>query len=449
MLVMVAGLLLAQLATVAILVQDRERFAGHMAGRHVAQRIASLVSLLDDLTPAERRRAARAFSGPRTSVRILESPPAPAVDASVPGSALLGTLLRAQLGGSRSLRVEAVARSGAMGEPRRRPGTGPAGEHRRQRMRHHRGPAFRVSAQLSDGPWLVVEQGVSAEVLEWPSRLLLGLAVLMGSVVVVAIYAVRRVTRPLAALAEAAGALGRDIDTSPLPESGSDEVARASRAFNEMQRRLKRFIDDRSRILTAVSHDLKTPLTRMRLRTEFLPDDEHRRRLQGDVDDMQQMVQSTLDFMRGIDQKESGRPVDMGALVESLVEDAIEQGKDLRADIQPGDPVVAGRPLALKRCLTNLVENALRYAGGAEVVLEGGPDAVVVRVIDRGPGIPAQELERIFEPFYRLDASRGRDSGGAGLGLGIARNLVRGHGGELSLANRRGGGLEAVVTLPR
>jgi signal transduction histidine kinase len=197
-----------------------------------------------------------------------------------------------------------------------------------------------------------------------------------------------------------------------------------------------------------VSHDLKTPITRLRLRAELLEDSPLREKFQADLDDMQRMAQASLDFLRGGEESEPVAPVDLNALLDCLREDAEDAGHEVRIHGAARQPLRC-RLLALKRCLTNLVDNALKYGQCAEIKVVDRPDRLTLTIQDHGPGIPNAELERVFEPFYRLEGSRSRDTGGTGLGLSIARNIARAHGGELTLRNHPGGGLEAVLELPR
>ena len=278
--------------------------------------------------------------------------------------------------------------------------------------------------------------------------MLAGLVVLVATVALVSVVAVRWLTRPLSALARAADELGRDLRHAPLPEEGPLEVRRAARAFNEMQRRLARFVDERTRILAAISHDLKTPITRMRLRLEQMEDSDLRRRFERDLEEMQSMVQSSLDFMRGIALQEESTLLDVNALVETLCEDASDAGHPVRMKGRAESPWL-GRPLALKRAIGNLLENAVRYGGDAEIEIRDSAKALTILVRDNGPGLPEEMLEKVFEPFFRMEESRNPHTGGTGLGLSIARNIVRAMGGELTLSNRPEGGLEAVVRLPR
>jgi signal transduction histidine kinase len=310
------------------------------------------------------------------------------------------------------------------------------------------GMAVVAQVQFADGTWVTFDSYLPQDVADFPQRLLLTLLILLVAVIALSLIAVRWVTRPLHLLAAAAEDLGRDIHRPPLAEKGPTEVRRAAQAFNTMQARLRSYIDDRVRILTAISHDLKTPITRMRLRTELLDDENTRARFERDLAEMESMVTQTLEFMRGSASDEASRPIDLMALLESLAADAQETGHAVRIEGSAAVPYV-GKPQLLKRCLSNLLENAFRYATAARLVVEDDPARVRIRVLDDGPGIPEAELERVFEPFYRLEESRNRGTGGSGLGLGIARNIARSHGGDLVLRNRTEGGLEALLTLSR
>jgi signal transduction histidine kinase len=259
---------------------------------------------------------------------------------------------------------------------------------------------------------------------------------------------VRWATRPLKALADAADELGRNINRPPLEESGPTEVVRAAHAFNAMQARLTAYIRERTSVLAAMSHDLKTPVTRLRLRAELLKDPELKVRFTRDLEEMEAMVGATLDFLRGFEAGESSKPVDMMALLESLQADMVEMRSLVSIEGRSIKPF-PGKPTALKRCLGNLLDNAIKYGRSASVKVDDNDDRLEIRILDEGPGIPQSEIERAFEPFYRLDASRSRETGGTGLGLAIARGIAEGHGGRLTLENRAEGGLEARLTLPR
>jgi len=315
-------------------------------------------------------------------------------------------------------------------------------------MMHAEGAFFVVQVALRDGTLVTFDSLVSAEAAEMPLRFALTLLVLLGTVVALSLVAVRWVTGPLSSLANAAERLGEDIHRPPLPETGPLEARRAARAFNTMQQRLQRFINDRTRILTAMSHDLKTPITRLRLRTELLDDEALRAKFAKDLADMESMVTQTLDFMRDASATEPLQRVDVMALLESLQRDYQDTGGTVEIEGRIAHPL-DGRPLALRRCLTNLLDNAIRYGKRATLRAEESTGRITIRVLDEGPGISETDLERAFEPFFRGEASRSRETGGTGLGLGIARNIARAHGGDLELKNRPQGGLEAILSLPQ
>jgi signal transduction histidine kinase len=314
-----------------------------------------------------------------------------------------------------------------------------------------RGPgwaALRTEVQLRDGSWARFDTELPEAPQTLPWRLALTLAVLLASVLALSYVAVRWVVRPLQQLTEAAQALGEDLNRPPLPEDGPREVRQAAQAFNTMQQRLASFIDERTRLLTALSHDLKTPLTRMRLRADLMEDDEQRLRFESDLKEMEAMVTQTLDFMRGLGGNEPRQPVDMTALLAALQADQQAMGRAVVVEGRAAAPLV-GLASLLKRALGNLIDNAVLYGGRATVRVEDTPERLTLRILDEGPGIPESALERVFEPFVRLEASRNRATGGTGLGLGIARNIARAHGGDVELRNRPEGGLEARLTLPR
>jgi signal transduction histidine kinase len=278
--------------------------------------------------------------------------------------------------------------------------------------------------------------------------LITNMLIIVGVLALLSLVAVRWVTRPLHRLAQAAEALGRDINHPPLGENGPAEVRRAARAFNAMQERLSRYIRTRTGILAAMSHDLKTPITRLRLRAELLEHPELHDKFVRDLGEMENMVNATLGYMKGLDDREPLRLVDIRALVAALAADSEELNHPVRVRGEPIGSFLA-KPEGLKRCLQNLLDNATRYGRDVELQIEDSSDTLTLYVRDSGPGIPEQKLERVFEPFYRVEVSRNPSTGGSGLGLSIARNLAQSMGGDVSLRNREGGGLEAKVVLPR
>jgi signal transduction histidine kinase len=266
------------------------------------------------------------------------------------------------------------------------------------------------------------------------------------------LWAVRRLTAPVRTLAAAAEALGRDVNAPPLPEDGPSEVATAASAFNTMAARIRRFVQDRTELLTAIGHDLRTPITRLKLRAEFVEDDEQRGKMLADLEELEAMVSATLAFGRDARTTEPVASLDLAELLRTVLDEI----GDTRPDVAPrlayeGPPhlTVRARPLALKRALANLASNAVTYGGSARIRLKPPADGVaVIEVEDDGPGIPSAELDRVFEPFHRGEPSRNRETGGVGLGLPIARNILRAHGGDVVLANRPMSGLKATLTLP-
>ena len=254
-------------------------------------------------------------------------------------------------------------------------------------------------------------------------------------------------TRPLRAFAEAADRLGLDTEPPALPEHGSRELRQATRAFNRMTARIRRLVDDRTLLLAAVSHDLRTMLTRLRLRAELIEDPEQREKAAADLDEMNAMLDATLAFARDEAADERPVPVELAAMLRSLVEDLADAGRSTSFE-GPRHLTVSGRPVALRRLFENLLDNALRYGGEAEATLRRLDEGrVEVLIDDRGPGIPEALRERVFDPFFRVDGSRSRDTGGSGLGLAVVRAIVQRHGGTVRLEDRPGGGLRVRVTL--
>ena len=450
-LVLLAGLILAQLASAYINFSERDRLLYRAGGMRLAQQVADIVRLLDTLPADERRRVAAVFNSPPLSVSLDRAPIAAAGDAESGDfrHAMFAAALRYALG--ENARIVLARPPGAevlSSQPfmpmmqRHMGGSGPG------RGFGPGGVSFTVQVALRDRSWVTFDSSVSPQESGLPLRVALTLLVLLGTVVVLSLVAVRWLTAPISVLANAAQELGENINRAPLPETGPAEVERAARAFNTMQRRLQRFIADRTRILTAMSHDLKTPITRLRLRAETLEDDALRGKFVRDLEDMEAMVTQTLEFMRDSSAAEPVLRVDLMALLESLCEDYADAGRTVSLEGRIAAPYAA-RPLALRRCLGNLLDNALRYGERVLVRAEDGAREVVIRVLDEGPGMTEAELAKAFEPFYRGEASRNRETGGTGLGLGIARNVAHAHGGDLTLKNRPGGGLEAILRLPR
>jgi signal transduction histidine kinase len=306
----------------------------------------------------------------------------------------------------------------------------------------------RISAQstLPDGTRLTLDTRPMLGQLFTPSFAAY-LAALIGVAIVGAVWAVSLATRPLGRLSEAADRFGADVNAAPIPEDGPREVRQAAAAFNRMQRRLRQFVLDRTRMLAAISHDLRTPLTRMRLRAEMVEDEEQRAKMLSDLHEMDEMIGATMAFAREENAEEKSEPTDLGRLLNTIAADAAEASQPVVATaLEPLTLRIRAR--AIKRALVNIVDNAVRYGGGAAVSLTREGEDAAIRIVDHGPGVPEAEREAVLRPFYRCESSRSRETGGIGLGLSIASDTVSAHGGRMVLSETPGGGLTVEVRLP-
>jgi signal transduction histidine kinase len=306
-----------------------------------------------------------------------------------------------------------------------------------------------VAIRLQGGGWLNAKTLLPPVAPSWAAASLSAMAVTAVALVLLVVLLVRRVTRPLGRLSVAAERAGRGAAFQPVEETGPSDVRETIAAFNRMQERQQRYIADRTRMLAAISHDLRTPITSLRIRAEFIEDAELQAKILATLDEMQAMTEATLGFAREDATEETFQETDLSALCESVAADAADIEKDASYIAPEGARVVVScRPIALRRALRNIVDNALAYGGTARVAVERANDAVVIVVDDDGPGIPDSDQARVFEPFVRLEESRNRETGGIGLGMAIARTILRAHGGDVELENRQEGGLRVRLTLP-
>ena len=427
--VLLAGLVLVQVAGLTIHALDRVDLQRFQQAREISQRAFGVWRSLLQLPP-ERRHAMLQDIDLPPGLRATYDSESPDHDGPPPPPPLI-----------RLFRLEALM---VGGPPRYRP--------REVRASMDRGGILLVSLRFPDAGWLNFRLELPPP-RPWHSATFLAAFALMTLAAgALTLWAVRRLTRPVRALAQAADRLGRDVNAPPLPEDGPSEVATAARAFNTMAERIRRYVGDRTQMLAAIGHDLKTPITRLKLRAEFLDDEEQRRKMLADLDEMETMIAATLAFARDESRGEPSVPVDLAALCRTVLDEAADARPDFSEMIGYAGPehlTASVRPGALKRALANLVGNAVAYGGGVQLTL-APPAAGVVRITieDEGPGVPENELEAVFQPFRRLEASRNRETGGTGLGLPIARNIFRAHGGDVVLRNRRTGGLAALATLP-
>jgi signal transduction histidine kinase len=417
-LIFLAGILLAQSLAFWITMTERDQATTNLMMGYVEREVTSSVALLDHLPPAERtawlpklaRRSYQFVLGPGIS--------GPPLDAQL--SARVAKSINSGIGKTYALTANAIP--------------GP-----RERLQVH--------LQLSDGSPLTIDfrPMPGMPMSPWlPAALLAQLALLAGS----CWLAVRLATRPLHELANAADALGPDLKAVHLPEDGPTEVARAARAFNAMQGRIAMYMADRIQILASISHDLQTPITRMRLRLDLADDSPQSDKMRNDLLQMESLVREGVTYARTLHgTTEEPRRVDLDALFDTLVCEYTEAGQAVQLRGKVGNPIMA-RPQALRRVVGNLLDNALKFADAAELTLSAAHDgSITIAVLDRGPGIPEQHLADVFTPFYRLETSRSRDTGGTGLGLAIARQLALAMDGDLTLHNRDGGGLEARLVI--
>jgi signal transduction histidine kinase len=391
------------------------------------EKVAAITRIIESVSPQQRPAIARAASDQGFTVEWLRQH----ADAQMPvlddagfhkGSSLLRQLL-----GNASTRIEAY-------EPADWPG-------------QQADKRYALLLQLIDGSWVMFSAPTRSWGLNELPRNLIVIALALLSTIVVALIATRHLAGPLERFAQGARRFGTDFKAPPIPVEGPQELRQAILAFNAMQAQLQHFLHDRTQMLAAISHDLRAPLTRMRLRGEFIDDLELQSRLFRDVDEMQAMVNSALEFFRDDARLESATSFDLAELLHTVIDDFKDAGTDV-ALIAPNRFVYVGRPVGIKRMLTNLVENACKYGHEPCVELIRASDRVEICVLDRGPGIAAEHHEAVFTPFYRLEGSRNKNTGGVGLGLSVARATVLEHGGTLTLRNRTNGGLEVKVLLP-
>ena len=462
--IVLVGLVVSQLLAAWIYHRDREEAVRAVGGLAAAQRTANIAHVFDESPSDSRPRLARLLSEPSFRISLTADPPKfPGRSDEVPAAAIIGEFLSSQFAENRRRQV-LVDLSGVFG-PSFSPPDGPPFRHpepdrmaRMMDMAGVNGPMARgmppwrqlsVAVPLDDGQWLNIVTGIPDRGPAASWWFVLALAGMGFTVLVASAWAVRRVVAPLRVLAEAAKRFAGDLGAEPLREAGPAEIRHATKAFNEMQTRLRRHIDNRTTLLAAVSHDLRTPLTLLRLRTDGLENGEDRERMLATIDDMDTMIGATLAFARESGKSEPFRPTDLSALVTSIVDDLAELGLPVAMAESAEQIVYECQPANLKRLLTNLFDNAVKFGKSARATITTSKTAVTVIIEDEGPGIPEGELARVFEPFYRIEGSRSRDTGGVGLGLAIARSIAESHGGGIVLANHPTGGLRASLVLPR
>jgi signal transduction histidine kinase len=423
----------AQAVAGVILLHQKADVTRHVVREFTVDRVPGVAELILSMPDARRDQVLGVLRSKWTRYRLADAP------AVASGTGRHAARLERRLRAALPARVRDV-RAAIRDVPER--GRGPGGTPLPD------GDVLTIALELPDGRWLTVERVLHPPIPQviWPMALSLALSALAVAGAVA--LAVRRIVRPLKTLSTAAERLGRGEAVGSVPEEGPADVRRTTRAFNTMSERLTRFVADRTRMLAAIAHDLRTPITGMRLRAEMVEDAETRARIQAGLDEMAEMTEAALAFARTDAQGEATRRVDLASLVQSVVDDLADAGAAVTYR-GPERLDRTCRPTALKRAVRNLVANAVAYGTRAEVVLdETAPQGIELTIADDGPGIPADQLERVFDPFVRLEESRSRETGGSGLGLSIARNIARAHGGDVTLENRPQGGTVAHLTLP-
>ncbi|WNK01265.1 ATP-binding protein [Thalassospiraceae bacterium LMO-JJ14] len=456
-LLVLIALFMAQIIVALIVRSEARTFYSGAEVRFLTERIAPYAKLMDETPPVQRDQLASVLSNRRLTIWL--SPEAAVSAVAVPSTddtegyrwhaRDLASSLAAELKGMHKDRIRVFHQEHDSAHDRMHPKS----MIMNNALNHVRLPDRVKRSDTIISVALVGDQWMNAALSTPPPRRLIRpdawftFLIAACAITFIVFIALGRITRPLGALSEAARKLGRGEDVEPLKENGPDDVKDTIRAFNEMQDRLKTFVRERTRMLAAISHDLRTPITALRLRAEMLDDTEASERMIATLSDMQDMIEATLAFARQELSDEPTRPCKLAELLEAVIGDLDTLGHEIDLSVI-NSPVYPCRPLALRRALSNLIENAALYGQKVHVTLDLQRRSPTIRIEDNGPGIPEDQMERIFEPFVRLETSRSTETGGSGLGLSIARDIIRRHGGDVTLENMEQGGLRVTVTLP-
>jgi signal transduction histidine kinase len=437
-LVLVVAVVVAQGIAVAIFISETSRVGRALARTQAVDRMATLVRAIDAAPPSSRGDLIQAFESRLHHYSASDMPLLAAAATGEQEQKIVQRLRRLTRNRAHDARIALVERNRDVQDEE---GT----------VDLLASPqALEMSVQLVDGTWLNDEAPLQRQMLPAVNVANAWLYILAGSVtamIVVVVFGVRWVTRPLTALADAADRVGRGEPVALLSVKGPYEVERTVTAFNVMQQRLSHFMNDRLAMLAAISHDLRTPMTAARLRAEMIDDIEVRDAIVRSLTEMQSITESTLSFARDETSSEEPHAIDLASLVEAVADDLAGAGAQITIVGHDHAPYRC-RPALLRRALTNLISNAIKYGKRAKITLRLANGHARILIDDEGPGLPQDQLERVFEPFVRIDQSRSSETGGVGLGLSIARTIIRAHGGEVTLMNLPGG-LRAEVALPR
>ncbi|WP_197433054.1 ATP-binding protein [Janthinobacterium sp. B9-8] len=437
LLMMLTGLFIANAAGVCLVLYDRARLTYALRTEYVAQHMANSLNVLSETPDAFRPRLLTALSTPNHRVELGGGWLIP--DAETPDTRRFESLVRAQLRKPERMQVVSIKIEVPQGS-------------RDAAWSELTEPALMMvilQGQLADGTVATFHSSRLGNVLiREPWRIVGWLALVALAAALLSIWAVLRLTKPLSVFAAASEGLSKNLHQPALPETGPVEVVHLARAFNSMQCAIKLYLSARSQMLAGISHDLRLPITRVRLRLEKLHDQSQNAAIEHDLEEMENLIADTLAFLRAGSSAEASVKLHFMDLLEGVIEDMEALGAQITVSGH-SRAVIMGRPQALRRCLGNLLDNALRY-GGAQihVVVQAQAGMIMVSIADQGEGIAEDDLERVFEPYVRLETSRSRHTGGSGLGLAIARAIARTHGGDILLSNRADGGLMAVIQLP-
>ncbi|MBI1208881.1 MAG: HAMP domain-containing protein [Azospirillum sp.] len=429
--VVLLALSLSHLAGLVIGAVDRAEQATAEDLRDLADRIAQLALVIDAVAEPERGRLIEIASGGALTVVASDGP----AFRTVVDDRGRTTLVRHA--------IEAAYAKRSQPETAIQIFTTASGDGQQAERRQE----LRVSVRLDNDTWLNFTAPLAGPQLTIRPQAAVIVLVLLGTTLILSGWAIRLLFQPLNALAGAAVRFHHDVSSPALPETGPIEVRHLARAINRLQYRLRRYVDDRRQVLGAIARDLRTPITLLRLRAEAVEDPDLQGKLIGALDDMEAMIASSLSFIRQDALREGIRNIDLGALVEGICADMAEAGLPVRL-LGAVPAACFGRPLAIKRALTNLIDNAVRYAGNADVRLFRDGDRIVITVDDEGPGMPDELIEMVFTPLASSDEAAMPKGGRIGLGLSNAWTIVRAHDGDITLENKDGGGLRSVVSLP-
>ena len=454
LLVVIAGLLAGQVATLYIVALDRASSSDVINYYRLNERAFAAVQLMQHMQPDERRRVASGMSNSKYALAVADRP---AVASSIAQDdelaeledILVGRLSRFGITQAR-VRRDPASMTDRAERARAAPDTD-IGEVESDLLEFAAGFArsdkLTASIQFADGQWLnFTEPLIPPEpVLSVASVPLYVMAA--GLIAALAAWSLRRLTAPYRTMERAVRRIGEDLKSPPLTEAGSREIRAAVHAVNAMQARLRAYVEDREHLAAALAHDLRTPLTRMRLRVELMRSSGLRAALAADIADIEAIASSVIDLATFEVAEERSERIDLPSLVEAVADGYPEATLD-EAGLNARELICVARPVALKRCIDNLVRNAVTYGRHARLSLGRAQDFALLSIRDDGPGIPPDRLEAVFSPFVRQETSRSRETGGLGLGLTIARNIARAAGGDIVLSNHPDGGLLTELRLP-